>query len=78
MKKLLTVLLAAAIAGGLLFIHFFEQHDARREAEAIAASEYPVLPMYYKANMMLMHNNIAGYWVTPSNDLLLKTAYVAE
>lgn len=55
-----------------------EAFQVMREAEAIAAAEYPVLPLYYKANMMLMHNNIAGYWVTPSNDLLLKTAYVAE
>ena len=48
------------------------------DPEAIAASEYPVLPLYYKANTMLMHNNVQGYFVTPSNDLLLKTAYIAE
>lgn len=49
-----------------------------REAEAIAAAEYPVLPLYYKANTMLMHKYVTGYFVTPSNALLLKTAYVAE
>ena len=55
-----------------------EAFAVMREAEAIAAAEYPVLPLYYKANTMLMHNNIEGYFVTPSNALLLKTAYVAE
>ena len=55
-----------------------EAFKVMREAEAVAAAEYPVLPLYYKANTMLMHKNIAGYFVTPSNALLLKTAYVAE
>ena len=55
-----------------------EAFEVMRQAEAIAASEYPVLPLYYKANTMLMHNNVKGYFVTPSNDLLLKTAYIAE
>ena len=52
--------------------------EVMRQAEAIAAAEYPVLPLYYKANTMLMHDNVSGYFVTPSNALLLKTAYVEE
>ena len=55
-----------------------EAFEVMREAEAIAAAEYPVLPLYYKANTMLMHDNIEGYFVTPSNALLLKTAYVED
>ena len=55
-----------------------EAFEVMQEAEALAASEYPVLPLYYKANTMLMHHNISGYYVTPSNALLLKTAYVEE
>jgi oligopeptide transport system substrate-binding protein len=55
-----------------------EAFEVMKEAEALGASEYPVMPLYYKNNMMLMHKNIAGYFVTPSNALLLKTAYVAE
>ncbi|MBQ8092326.1 MAG: peptide ABC transporter substrate-binding protein [Clostridia bacterium] len=55
-----------------------EAFEVMRQAEAIAAAEYPVLPLYYKANTMLMHKNVTGYFVTPSNALLLKTAYVAE
>ena len=55
-----------------------EAFEVMRQAEAIAAAEYPVLPMYYKANTMLMHDNVAGYFVTPSNALLLKTAYVTD
>lgn len=53
-----------------------EAFQVMREAEAIAAAEYPVLPLFYKSNTMLMHNNIKGYFVTTSNGLLLKTAYV--
>lgn len=52
--------------------------EVMRQAEAIAAAEYPVLPLYYKANTMLMHDNVTGYFVTPSNALLLKTAYVTD
>ena len=55
-----------------------EAFAVMREAEAIAAAEYPVLPLYYKANTMLMHDNVQGYFVTPSNALLLKTAYVTD
>ena len=55
-----------------------EAFEVMRQAEAIAAAEYPVLPLYYKANTMLMHDNVAGYFVTPSNALLLKTAYVTD
>ena len=55
-----------------------EAFEVMRQAEAIAAAEYPVLPMYYKANTMLMHDNVEGYFVTPSNALLLKTAYVTD
>ena len=49
-----------------------------READALASNEYPVLPLYYKNNMMLMHDNVTGYYVSPSNHLFLRTAYVAE
>lgn len=49
-----------------------------READALASSEYPVLPLYYKSNMMLMHDNVKGYYVDPSNLMYLRTAYVEE
>ena len=55
-----------------------EAFKVMREAEAIAAAEYPVMPLYYKANTMLMNKAVQGYFVTPSNALLLKTAFVAE
>ena len=47
-----------------------------READALASSEYPVLPLYYKSNMMLMHDNVAGYYVSTANQLFLRNAYV--
>ncbi|MDI9505559.1 MAG: peptide ABC transporter substrate-binding protein [Candidatus Excrementavichristensenella sp.] len=49
-----------------------------REAEALACNEYPVLPLYYKSNMMLMHDNVAGYYVDPTNQMYLRNAYVVE
>ena len=47
-----------------------------READALASSEYPVLPLYYKSNMMLMHDNVAGYYVSTANQLFLRNAFV--
>ncbi len=55
-----------------------EALEVMRRAEAISTAEYPVMPLYYKANTMLMHDNVTGYFVTPSNDLLMKGAYVTE
>ena len=49
-----------------------------RQAEAIACNDYPLMPLYYKYNMMLMHDNVAGYYVDPSNQMYLRNAYVAE
>lgn len=49
-----------------------------RQAEAIASAEYPVMPLYYKSNMMLMKDKVTGYYVDPSNMMYLKNAYVAE
>ena len=55
-----------------------EAFEVMREAEELAASEYPVLPLYYRNSTMLMHNNVQGYFVTASNGLLFKTAYVTD
>ncbi len=49
-----------------------------QEADNVASSEYPVLNLYYKANMMLMKDRVQGYYLNPSDMLFLKTAYVAE
>lgn len=55
-----------------------EAFAVMKEAEALAASEYPVLPLYYKANTMLMKHNVVGYYVSPSNDLLFRNAYIED
>lgn len=52
--------------------------DLMRQAEALVSVEYPVLPLYYKSNMMLMHNNVQGYYVTASNSMFFRNAFVAE
>ncbi len=49
-----------------------------QEADNLVAVEYPMLSLYYKSNMMLMDSSISGYYVTTSNNLMLKTAVVAE
>lgn len=49
-----------------------------REAEALACNEYPMLPLYYKSNMMLMHDNVTGYYVDPTNQMYLRNAFVVE
>ena len=55
-----------------------EAFKVMQQAENLAASEYPVLPLYYRTSTMLMHHNIEGYYVTASNGLLFKTAYKTE
>ena len=52
--------------------------EVMRQADNVASAEYPVLPLYYKSNTMLMDSSVQGYLVTASNHLILKTAYVAE
>lgn len=49
-----------------------------QEADNIASAEYPMLTLYYKANMMLMKSYVQGYYLNPSDMLFLKTAFVAE
>ncbi len=55
-----------------------EAFKVMQQAESVAAAEYPVLPLYYRTSKMLMHDNVKGYYVTASNGLLFKTAYVEE
>ena len=66
-SALLAALLAAAIAGGLLFIHFFEQHDARREAEAIAARSRDVvqqdLTLYHGGRWYRLRPGVESYLI---------------
>lgn len=49
-----------------------------QEADNLASAEYPVLNLYYKANMMLMKDRVQGYYLNPSDMLFLKTAFVTD
>jgi oligopeptide transport system substrate-binding protein len=49
-----------------------------QQADNTASAEYPVLPLYYKANMMLMKSYVQGYYLNASDMLYLKTAKVVE
>lgn len=49
-----------------------------QEADEVAGNDYPFLPLYYKNNTSLMHSNVQGYYINPSAQLFLKTAYVVE
>ena len=49
-----------------------------QQADNLASAEYPVLPLYYKANMMLMKPTVQGYYLNASDMLYLKTAKVTE
>jgi oligopeptide transport system substrate-binding protein len=49
-----------------------------READNTASAEYPVLTLYYKANMMLMKDQVQGYYLNASDMLFFKTAKVVE
>jgi oligopeptide transport system substrate-binding protein len=49
-----------------------------QQADNIASGEYPLLNLYYKANMMLMKDKVQGYYLNASDMLYFKTAVVAE
>ncbi len=49
-----------------------------QEADNIASAEYPVLPLYYKSNMLLMKDSVQGYYLSPTDTLYFKTAFITE
>lgn len=52
--------------------------DIMREADNIVSAEYPMLNLYYKANMLLMKDKVQGFYLNASDMLYFKTAMVAE
>ena len=46
------------------------------EADAIASSEYPVLPLYYKSNSFLLKDYVQGVYMTSSSNIYFKNASV--
>ncbi|MCI6755595.1 MAG: peptide ABC transporter substrate-binding protein [Lachnospiraceae bacterium] len=50
--------------------------DLVEQADATASAEYPVLPLYYKSNTYLMHDNITGYYMTSDGSLYFKNVVV--
>ena len=49
-----------------------------KEADNIASSEYPVLPLYYKSNTYLLKDYVSGVYMTTSSNLYFKNAKVAK
>ena len=39
------------------------------QADAIVSNDYAVLPLYYKSNNYLMHDNISGFYMTACGNL---------
>ena len=48
----------------------------RDRADAIVSNDYAVLPLYYKSNNYLMHDNISGFYMTASGNLFFKDVKV--
>lgn len=46
-------------------------------AADLASNDYCCLPLYYKANSFLMHDNITGYYMTASSNLYFKNVVVS-
>lgn len=42
------------------------------QADAIVSNDYAVLPLYYKSNNYLMHDNISGFYMTASGNLFFR------
>ncbi|MDR2566096.1 MAG: peptide ABC transporter substrate-binding protein [Bifidobacteriaceae bacterium] len=50
--------------------------DLMRQADAIASAEYPVLSLFYRANLMLVSPDLKGVYRTVLNNLYFKSAYL--
>ena len=47
------------------------------QADAIVSEDYACLPLYYKSNSYLMHDNISGYFMNASGGLYFKDVKVS-
>lgn len=47
------------------------------QADEIISGDYACLPLYYKSNSYLMHDNISGYYMTASGGLYFKNVTVS-
>ena len=48
------------------------------KADETASNDYPVIPLYYKANSYLMHDNVSGYYMISNGNLYFRYAKVAN
>jgi oligopeptide transport system substrate-binding protein len=49
-----------------------------RQAEDVLMADMPLLPLYYRSSPKLMAPNVAGWYITPLNNMYLKSAYITE
>jgi hypothetical protein len=49
-----------------------------RQAEDISSAEYPLVNLFYRANMMLVGKHVKGVYRTTLNNLYFRAAYVEE
>ncbi len=52
--------------------------DLMRQADNIVSAEYPMMPLYYRSNSMLLKGNVQGVLLTSLNNLYFKGAEVVE
>ncbi|MGN1022987.1 MAG: ABC transporter substrate-binding protein [Lachnospiraceae bacterium] len=52
--------------------------DLVMQADAVVSNEYPIIPLYYKSNSYLMHDNVSGYFMTADGGLYFRYAKVAN
>ena len=49
-----------------------------QNADALAGVDYPLLPLYYRSNTLLMKHTVVGYYLNPSDMLYFKTAEIVD
>ena len=52
--------------------------ELMRQADNLASGEYPLIPLYYRQNEMLLNDNVQGFYYSPSNHLFFRNAFIAE
>ena len=47
-----------------------------QDAEVILINDYPFLPLYFRANSLMMDQRVQGWYLTATNSLMFKDAYI--
>ena len=67
-----------ALQKDVALLSFIGPVEILRQAEDVLMADMPLLPLYYRSSPRLMASNVAGWYITPLNNMYFKSAYITE